>query len=55
MPDPPNLQREKHGALNVAESPFATVGTELLQAVYAGVQDMDGVLRTRGAHQQMTA
>jgi hypothetical protein len=30
-------------------------GAELLPAVYAGAQRVDGVLRTRRSHQQMAA
>ena len=42
--------------LQVAESTFRRLkGAELLPAVYAGAQCMDGMLKTRDAHQQMAA
>jgi putative transposase len=42
--------------LQVAESTFRRLkGAELLPAVYTGAQCVDGVLKTRGADQQMAA
>jgi putative transposase len=42
--------------LQVAESTFRRLkGAELLPAVYAGVQCVDGVVQTKGADQQMAA